>query len=83
MIINIKEVRTPTYERTEDGDFRCNHANVEVTAPCCSGRDSENNISCGCYGSYSVYCPDCRNDDLNESDVERILDTEYSEPDYE
>ena len=83
MIINIKEVKTPTYELTEDGEFRCPHYNVEITPPCCSGRDLEGNVSCGCYGSYSVYCPDCRNDDLDEVDVERILDTEYSEPDYE
>lgn len=66
---------------TEDGEFKCTHPNAEVEPPCCSGTDSEGNVSCGCYGQYSVYCYDCNNDDMTDQDVENILD--QGEPDYE
>jgi len=81
--IAVRSIETPIYELNEDGEFRCPHYNVEIEPPCCSGRDIYGNTSCGCYGSYSVYCPDCSNEDLTESEVEALLDTDYSEPDYE
>lgn len=75
--ITIKYIEVSTYSLTEDGEFTCDHEFAEVTPPCCNGND------CGCYGSYSVYCPGCDNQDLTESEVEALLDTDYSEPDYE
>lgn len=66
---------------TEDGAFKCTHPNAEVEPPCCSGRDSEGNTSCGCYGQYSVYCNDCSNDDMTDQDVDDLLT--QGEPDYE
>lgn len=82
------EVKTDKYSYpvylNEDGEFRCPHENVEIEAPCCSGRDSEGLISCGCYGSYSVYCPDCHNDDLEQHEVDSIVENYLDqEPDYE
>lgn len=67
----------------EDGEFRCPHEDVDIEPPCCSGRDSEGLPSCGCYGSYSVYCNDCHNDDMTQEDCDRIVESHVSdEPDY-
>lgn len=65
-------------EMNEDGEFRCPHYNVEVEPPCCFGGAI---IECGCRGMYSVYCPDCDNEDLTDLEIEVIL--ERGEPDYE
>ena len=73
MTVAIKHIETPEYVMNEDGEFRCLHENVEVEPPCCSGRD------CGCYGMYSVYCPDCDNEDLTEVEAQAIIDS-YNEP---
>lgn len=64
-----------TYVLNEDGEFRCPHYNAEVTPPCCNGSpDEAGRDTCACHGLHSVYCPDCKNEDMSESDVERILD---------
>lgn len=41
--------------------FECNHEDAYIEPACCSGRDSDGNISCGCHGQDSVVCPalDC------------------------
>lgn len=82
------EVKEDKYSFTsylnEDGEFKCPHENIEIEAPCCSGRDSYGNIDCGCYGSYSVYCPDCHNEDLDQHEVDNIVEAHLdNEPDYD
>lgn len=57
----------------EDGEFRCPHENVEIKKPCCSVRGSSGYIECGCGGQYSVYCHDCKNEDLQEWEAQDIL----------
>lgn len=41
--------------------YVCTHAEAYMEAACCSGYDSEGNISCGCYGLDRLLCPavDC------------------------
>lgn len=65
----------------EAHDLKCEHDDVEIERACCSGIDSEGNPSCGCHGQDSVYCPDCDNEDMTDSDIEAILTPD--EPDYE
>lgn len=77
MTINVKYRPTSTYELNEDGDFTCLHENAEVDRACCSGVDSDGLMSCGCGGMDSVYCDDCDNEDLTDSDVEAILEAYY------
>lgn len=85
MSIAIK-VKTDPYSYAvylnEDGEFRCPHENVEIEPPCCSGYDSEGLPSCGCYGSYSVYCPDCHNDDINQTEVDNIVEAYLDHEEY-
>jgi len=63
---------------TEDGEWRCFHAldpvNVEIEPPCCTSPGSSGYIECGCGGRYGVYCPDCDNDDMSDSDIENIIE---------
>lgn len=64
----------------EAHDETCPHENVEIDRACCSGFEG-GLPSCGCGGRDSVYCPDCDNEDMTDSDIEAILTPE--EPDYE
>ena len=57
----------------EDGEFVCPHNDVDIEAPCCSTPGSSGYIECGCGGMHSVYCNDCHNEDMTDSDIERIL----------
>lgn len=78
MKIAVKYVEVSVFELAEgDTRFKCSHELAEVEPPCCSGRD------CGCYGNYSVYCSDCHNEDLTDSEVEAIVEAYIgnSEPD--
>lgn len=63
-----------------DGEWRCWHvidpSEVDVVPPCCSGFSRI--IECGCGGLYSVYCPDCQNDDMREEDIENIIEGRYN-----
>lgn len=60
----------------EDGLFHCAHDNVMVEPPCCDGSPDEyGRNTCDCSGQYSVYCPDCRNKDLDEQQVEQVLNS--------
>lgn len=59
-----------------DGEFRCPHLNVEVISPCCSSVGSSGYIECGCGGKYSVYCPDCQNEDLRDYEINDIIEKE-------
>lgn len=74
MKIKIREVEVSSYSLREgDTSFKCDHELAEVEPPCCSGFDG-GLPSCGCGGSYSVYCFDCNNDDLEDYEVESIID---------
>lgn len=76
--IEVRYDDVSTYELNEDGEFVCLHERAEVEPPCCSGRD------CGCYGLYSVYCPDCDYMNMPERDVEALIEASIpDEPEYE
>lgn len=78
MNINVKHEGYALY-LTDDIEWRCWHvidaSNVEVEPPCCSAFIRI--IECGCGGMYSVYCPDCQNDDMSENDITNILEGIY------
>lgn len=57
-----------------NGEFRCPHLNIEVTPPCCS--PYQRIIECACQGMYSIYCPDCQNEDLRDYDISDIIEKE-------
>lgn len=65
----------------EDGEFRCRHENIDVEEPCCSNPvDNNGNVTCGCYGSYSIYCNDCHNDDMQDFEADNLIEA-YNERD--
>lgn len=66
--------RERIYQMNEDGLFLCAHPNAEVTPPCCWRKDEDGLIACGCAGGYSVYCADCKNEDLTDEQVEEMID---------
>lgn len=74
MKINVKEVEVSSYSLREgDTSFKCDHELAEIEPPCCSGF-SGGLPDCGCGGSYSVYCSDCHNDDLEDFEVEALIE---------
>lgn len=75
MRVEVKYIETSSYS-LKDGDtiLTCDHELAEVEPPCCNGND------CGCYGRYSVYCWDCNNEDLTDSQVEAIIEASIPEP---
>lgn len=76
--IIIKYLEVSSYSLTEDGEFTCDHEFAEVTPPCCNGND------CGCYGLYSVYCPDCDYMNMPDFEVDALIGaTIPEEPEYE
>lgn len=84
MLITIKKIERSTYSLNEDGELTCDHEFAEVTPPCCStGRDALGNIDCGCYGEYSVYCPDCDYMNMPDTEVNELIEASIGEPDYE
>lgn len=62
----------------EDGEFRCPHDSVEVEYD----RGGDGRTEPG--PSWSVYCNDCHNDDMTDSEVDAFIDsaTEVPEPDF-
>ena len=58
MKINVKQIRASYRFDFFDNEWYCNHDNLEVIQPCCSGREAE---WCGCQGEPEFYCPnpDC------------------------
>lgn len=74
MKIKVKEIEVSSFSLIEgDTGFKCDHELAEVEPPCCSGY-SNGLPDCGCGGSYSVYCYDCNNDDLEDFEVEALID---------
>nr|DAQ73347.1 MAG TPA: hypothetical protein [Caudoviricetes sp.] len=58
MKINVKQVRASYRFDFFDNEWYCNHDNLQVIQPCCSGKQAE---WCGCHGEPEFYCPnpDC------------------------
>jgi len=81
MIVTVRHEGYPVY--LIDDEWRCPHLNVEVTPPCCS--PFQRIIECACQGMYSVYCQDCKNEDMREYEphdiIENYLDNENKEYD--
>ena len=61
-----------TYLLTEDNYFKCAHEGLEIDPPCCSGF-SNGLIDCACLGQYSVYCFDCKGEDLDDWEVDQLI----------
>lgn len=74
MKIEIKET-SRSYRMDEDGLFRCNHDRVVIERACCSPFQIGDSgyVECGCHGRDSVYCPDCKDEDLTDSEVDELL----------
>ena len=73
MKINAKERHTE-YVRDEDGNFRCTHLEAKVIPPCCTTPDQDTGrISCGCQGDYSIYCDECKNEDLTDYETDELI----------
>lgn len=70
------QVKSQGYETVmnEDGEFVCPHYDVDVEPPCCSTRGSSGYIECGCGGDYNIYCNDCKNEDMTDSDYDRVFE---------
>jgi len=64
---------------TKDGEFKCAHEDVDVEEPCCSTKDKDGLIQCGCEGSYTVYCNNCRNEDMTQSESDTIVENYVKE----
>lgn len=80
-MIAVKYLETSSLSiREGDENFTCDHEFAELEPACCSGRDSQGNVDCGCYGQDSVYCPDCELDDF---EAEAVFERLTVEPDYE
>lgn len=76
MRVDIKQTST-TY-KLQDGEFKCQHDNIEIEPPCCTTADSDTGyISCACGGMASVYCPDCDNEDLTDDEIEFQIDSNW------
>lgn len=67
MTIPVRQVETPEYVLDEDGDFRCPHDDVEITYE--QGGDGITEP----LGGWYVYCNDCDNEDMTDSQIENYL----------
>lgn len=77
-VIEVKQPRTDAMVfESIDGELKCAHVNIEVEPPCCSGVDSDGHMSCGCGGVHSFWCPDCKNEQLTEDQMQDILEAYY------
>jgi len=82
MKIKVKEIEVSSYSLREgDTSFKCDHELAEIEPPCCSGF-SGGLPSCGCGGSYSVYCSDCDNEDLTDVEADNLIEA-FCEARYE
>lgn len=80
--IPIRDLST-AFVMTEDGEFVCSHEDAYIDPACCSGIDSEGNVSCGCHGQDGVLCPatDCTG--IQEHEVDDLFDRLRPERDWE
>lgn len=67
------------YVMNEDGEFRCPHDSAEVEYD----RGGDGITEPG--PSWSVYCYDCHNEDMTDSEADILIDiaSEPPEPDYD
>lgn len=72
--ISIKDLTPTPMIMDEDGEFRCPHTEAYIEKACCSGIDSEGNVSCGCHGQDGVLCPaiDCTG--IQDHEVDELFD---------
>lgn len=79
MKIKVHYEDVSTYELNEDNIFQCLHERAEVEPPCCSWCSQ---LDCGCYGQYSVWCPDCDYMEMSDNEVEALVESFIGEPEY-
>ena len=60
-----------TYIMNEDGEFMCPHESVEIEYD----RGGDGITEPG--PSWSVYCSDCHNDDMTDSEMQNILEAHW------
>lgn len=72
MDIAVKYIDTGQASMNEDGEFRCDHINLDIEEPCCSIAGKSGHIECGCQGERSYFCHDCQNSELTDEDIEII-----------
>lgn len=79
--ITVKYIETSSWSiREGDEHFTCDHEFAEAEPPCCKFPTGEyGRWDCGCYGQYSIYCPDCEPD---EFEVEALFERLVGEPEY-
>lgn len=79
MNVPVKIIETPEYVMNEDGEFRCPHDNVEVEYDVGGDGITEPGPS------WSVYCYDCHNEDMTDSQIDDYIEAamEPPEPDYD
>lgn len=77
MTINVKQYGSPTYVMNEDGEFRCEHPDVEVEYDIGGDGITEPGPS------WSVFCPDCHNDDLTDDEADTFIEMAQEGPDYD
>lgn len=74
MAIAVKHIETPLLEMNEDGDFVCPHYDVEVEYDVGGDGITEPR------GSWCVYCSDCENEDMTDSQIEAYIDNANEPP---
>lgn len=57
----------------------CEHEEVELEKACCSGRDSDGLMSCGCGGSDAIIClnDDCTG--IEDYELNELMDRVYED----
>lgn len=70
----VKDLTPTEMVMNEDGEFVCPHLEAYIEKACCSGTDSEGNVSCGCHGQDGVICPaiDCTG--IQDHEVDTLFD---------
>lgn len=64
------------YKMTEDGEFYCAHIEVRIDKACCSGRDSDGLIACGCNGQDNIVCENENCTGIEDWEVEELFTRE-------
>lgn len=72
--IPVRNLTPSELAMNEDGEFVCTHPDAYIDPACCSGYDSEGNVSCGCHGQDGVLCPaiDCTG--IQEHEIDNLFD---------
>lgn len=70
--VKVKYIDTGQSSMDEDGEFKCDHINLDIEEPCCKVGSSGTDIECGCQGRRSYYCNDCKNKELTDEQINII-----------